>query len=499
VVPEVLDLVIRGARVLDGTGAPPIDADVGVRNGRIAAVGRVDGQGGVEVAGAGLTLAPGFIDVHTHDDVAVLETPAMPFKVLQGVTTVVVGNCGFGPVPSGSLGGTRTPGASADLDTYAAFARAIDRDPPSCNVAMLAGHGTIRAQVMGWREARDPSPDEMGRMLEVLDEALAAGAVGVSSGLAYEPGSYAGLDELVAVAARVGERGGLYASHIRDEGDGLLEAVAEAIAVGERAGVPVQISHHKVIGPANWGRVTDSLAMIDAARARGVDVMADQYPYTAGSTMLEQVVRAGGFGGPSVTGRRPFGVLRGDQVRIAAAPHDPAWEGLTLDELARRLGVSVAEAADAVVTGSGRGAFVILESMDERDVETVLRHPTTMVGSDGIAAGGRPHPRLWGTFPRVLGVFSRERGILDLATAVHRMTGMPAARFGLHDRGAIRVGAAADLVLFDGDRIIDRATYEQPAQPPDGIAGVWVNGALTAEDGGMVHHTGARCGAMLRS
>jgi len=323
-------------------------------------------------------------------------------------------------------------------------------------------------------------------------EGVEAGAVGLSTGLIYEPGRYARTDEIVALARELGKDGGLYATHMRNEADGLLDAVREAIEVGERAGVPVQISHHKASGRNNWGRVRDSLALIEAARARGADVTADQYPYTAGSTSLHAVIQNGAFRHDSPGG---LGTLSAREVLIASAPPRPAWEGQTLAALAAQWRLADEEAARRVVAETGEGCFVVVFTMDETDVRNVLAHPTTMIGSDGVPAGGKPHPRLYGCFPRVLGHYTRDERVLDLPAAIHKMTGMPAAKFRLADRGVVRPGAYADLVVFDPARIRDVATYEDPCRFPDGLRAVYVNGTAVARDGA---HTGARPGRVLR-
>jgi len=322
---------------------------------------------------------------------------------------------------------------------------------------------------------------------------VSAGAVGLSTGLIYEPGCYAKTYEVVALARELGgAAGGLYATHMRNEADGLLDAVREAIRIGEEAGLAVQISHHKASGRRNWGRVRDSLALIDEARARGIDVTADQYPYTAGSTSLAAVIQNSSFRADSPGG---LGQLEGGDVLISSAPKHPEWEGRTVATLAHNWNVDVESAAQRVLDGEGDACFVVVFTMDERDVKAVLAHPTTMIGSDGVPTGGNPHPRLYGCFARVLGRYVREEKVLDLATAIHRMTGMPAAKFTLLDRGTIRPGAFADLVVFDPARIDDVATYGEPRRSPSGIHAVFVNGSAVALDG---RHTGARPGRALR-
>jgi N-acyl-D-aspartate/D-glutamate deacylase len=490
-----VDVVIHGATVYDGTGGPARQCDVGITGDRISVVGDVTADEAVHVVDAsGLALAPGFIDVHSHDDFAVFLTPEMDFKVGQGVTTDIVGNCGLGTAPFSVaraylafFGADHREEALPEWDDYAGYLDAIAADPPSCNVGVLAAHGTLRLDAMG-NERRAPTEAELARMADTLAQALDAGCVGFSSGLIYEPGRYSDTEELVALARVMAGIGGLYATHMRNEGVGLVDAVAEAVAIGERGGVPVQISHHKASGPPAWGLVRRSLALIDEARSRGVDVTADQYPYTAGSTSLFAVVQNAeeGAAGPADW----------SQIVVASAPGNETWEGRAIDDIARELGRDAMDAAKAIVDAEGYGAVVVMHSMCDDDVRTVLTHPTTMIGSDGIPTlTGKPHPRLYGTFARVLGHYARDEGVLPLEEAVHRMTGLPATKFGLADRGVIAEGRAADLVCFDPAAIADVATYEAPRQHPTGIRAVWVNGTEVMRDG---EHTGARPGLALR-
>jgi N-acyl-D-amino-acid deacylase len=479
------DLVIRAATVFDGTGAPGVVSDVAVESDRIVAVGNEVAGGRREVPGEGLAIAPGFIDVHTHDDWALLAQPELSFKTKQGVTTVVTGNCGFGPAPVTDIAFGPTT-----FDRMRDFFARVEETAPAVNVAGLTGHGSIRAAVMGTTSARPADRAERLRMATLLADALADGVVGMSSGLAYEPGRYAGPDEIFELAALVAGAGGIYTTHMRDEADGLLHSIDEALDVGERTGIKVQISHLKANGRQNWGRAGAALARIADAQRRGIDVMADQYPYTRGSTLLEQVLSSGAFDGAS-----PFGALSGEQVLIAAAPRRPEWEGRTVAELAREQGLGDKAMAQTIVTALGRTCFVVLDTMDEDDVRLIMRHPSVIVGSDGIAAGDKPHPRLAHTFPRVLGAYARQLGVLTMAEAVHRMTGASAQRFGLVDRGEIRRGAFADLVLFDPETIVDTGTYADPLTPPVGIVEVWVNGTTVVRDGAA---SGSRPGRVLR-
>jgi N-acyl-D-aspartate/D-glutamate deacylase len=495
--PQIYDLVIRNGLVLDGSGAPGVPADVGVRGERIEAVGWIPERGGVEIDATGRAVSPGFIDVHSHDDWAVLVDPEFRCKTLQGVTTDIVGNCGAGVAPftagmMGGIGGAdpATRGL-APWDGYAGYFARVDESGPSLNIAVLCGHGTARTHVMG-REKREADATELAAMGEIVAEGMAAGCVGLSTGLIYEPGRYAATGEIVALARIAAEAGRLYASHMRDEASRLLDAVREAIHVGEAAALPVEISHHKVGGRSNWGRVRDSLRLIDEARGRGLDVTADQYPYTAGSTSLFAVVQNGFLGGAPEGG---LGRGEAADVLIASCPDHREWEGKRLDAIALELDLPGLEAARRVIDVC-RETFVIVDTMCEEDVQTVMRHPSTMIGSDGIAAGSSPHPRLWGTFPRVLGRYTRDLGVLDLPAAVHRMTGLPARKFGLTGRGAITPGSFADIVVFDPATIADVGTYDDPARPPVGIYAVVVNGSIVARDGA---HTGARPGRALRA
>ncbi len=488
------DLVIRNGSIYDGSGAPPIDGDIAIRGDRIAAVGVVEGAVPREIDARGRAVAPGFIDVHSHDDFAVFLTPEMEFKTMQGVTTDVVGNCGLGASPyrvaSAMFASMRSAGPVPTWEGYPGYLDTIDRNPPSLNVAVLVGHGSIRHGAMG-NAQREPNSGEFAQMRGWLRDALEAGAVGLSTGLIYEPGRYARTEEIVALAHEMAHKGGLYASHMRNEADGLLDSVRETIRIGEEAGVPVQISHHKASGRENWGKVRDSLRLIEEARARGIDVTADQYPYTSGSTILAAVLQNGAFD----EGHGALGRVPGDKVLFASMPRHPEREGMTLKQLCAEWGLSERAAAERIIAEEGAGAVVVVEIMDEADVRTVMRHPTTMIGSDGIAAGSRPHPRLYGTFPRVLGRYARDERLMSVAEAVHRMTGMPAEKFHLAERGLVRAGYFADLVIFDPASIADLGTYENPRQYPDGVSHVFVNGAEIVADG---QHTGARPGRALR-
>ena len=482
------DLLIREAELYDGSGAPPRTADVAVEGDRIADVGSLGGEARREIDGRGLALAPGFIDAHTHDDFAALVHPDMEFKVRGGVTTCVVGNCGLGaaPFPIASFQ-ARAFHPHHELPTwegYAGYLSRLDESPPSVNIAALIGHGTVRLGAMG-NEARAPETAEFEQMRADIREGLEAGAFGLSTGLVYDPGKYSKTDELVELTRELRGSGALYATHMRDEGTGLLASLREAIEIGEAAGVPVQISHHKASGRESWGLVRESLALIEAAQARGLDVHADQYPYTAGSTVLAAVVQHTAEGQ----------AFRPEDVVIATADGHAHWEGRSIAELMTDLGLDATATCQRVLRDAPQ-ATVVMHSMDEDDVRTVMSHPSTMIGSDGLPTPeGRPHPRLYGTFARVLGHYARDLALLSLEEAVHKMTGFPARKFNLRDRGRVEPGAFADLVVFDPHTVIDVGTFEEPNEYPDGFRYVLVNGEIVIENAA---HTRRRPGRALR-
>ena len=455
------DLVVDGASLVDGTGAPARVADVAVAGDRIAAVGSAGSLAGAPAArrvpGAGLTLAPGFIDAHTHDDRALVDTPDLVNKVSQGVTSVVSGNCGVSlapfagrdPVPPMNLlGGSEW----YRFETFGAWLDAVREARPAVNVAPLVGHTTLRVRALDSLDRAATGP-ELERMGAWLEEALDAGCIGMSTGLAYPPAQAAPPREVTALARRVAARGGLYTTHMRDERAGVVDSVEETLALGREAGLPVVISHHKCAGRDAWGLSERTLARIaEARRSQRVDL--DVYPYTASSTVLIA-----------------DWVPDAERVMITWSEPHPECIGRDLDAIAEQWGCSLEEAAARL-----QPAGAVYHQMDERDLQRILAFEDTMVGSDGLPHDVHPHPRLWGTFPRVLGRYAREQGVLALEEAVRRMSSVPARVFGLEDRGTIATGAYADLALFDAGSIADAADFETPARPSEGVREVWVNG-----------------------
>lgn len=481
------DFTIRNATVIDGSGSPGFAADVTIEGDRIARVGE-GSSAAIEVDGTGMVLAPGFVDTHSHDDGAFIRYPGMEFKLAQGVTTDVSGNCGFSSIPN-EPGRRYMPGDIVgmesdwtDLDGY--FAKCATQKPAINNI-MLVGHNRIRAHVVGL-EKRAPTPDELREMRALVRQAMEQGACGFSTGLIYEPGRYSETDEVAELASECGPFGGIYATHMRNEGDKLLEAVDEAIHIADSAGIGLHISHHKSAGKRNWGGIPASLAKVDAANASGSDITLDVYPYTAGSGPMWQYVNLDAIDIEWAT-----------NVLIASCPDYKEWEGKTIPEIAQDGEWEIDEAVRQVLTSPrGREVICIHFIIDEPDIEANLRHPKVMVGSDGIPdLRGKPHPRLFGTMPRVLSHYVRDRKVLSLEEAIHKMTAFPAERFGLADRGQVREGLVADLVLFDPENVRDLATYKDPKLEPAGIRKVFVSGQLAYDEG---THTGAGAGKMLR-
>lgn len=474
------DLIIRDAAIFDGTGAPRFTADVAVTADRIAAVGDLAAAtADREIAAGGKALAPGFIDAHTHDDRAVLCGPeCMLCKMSQGVTTVVVGNCGISLSPARMR--TRPP-PPLDLlgdeswwtfDSFGEYAQRLARDPSPVNAVALIGHMSLRVEAMQGDTQRAATGQEAAHMQRRLEEALAQGASGFSTGLYYPPNMHAPTDEVIAVAEALRAAGGLYVTHMRNEADGVLDSIEETLQIGRAVNVPVVISHHKCAMPENFGRSVVTLPRIDAA-AQTQKVDFDVYPYHAGSTVL-------------IPDR-----LRPDvPVQVTWSVPHPDQAGRMLDDIARDWNVTPSEAAERLLP-----AGAIFFQMDEADVQRIMAHRLAMIGSDGLPHDAYPHPRLWGTFPRVLGHYARGLKLFSMEEAVHKMTGHTAEVFGLVDRGVIRAGAYADLVLFDPATVRDAATFDAPTQPAEGILETWINGqsAFVLGQGA----TAARAGRLL--
>jgi amidohydrolase/N-acyl-D-amino-acid deacylase len=462
------ETLIRRVLLVDGSGAPPREADVAVAGERIARVapaGSLDPAQAAETWDAnGRALAPGFIDVHTHDDIPVVRAPEMTPKISQGVTTVVVGNCGISAAPVTLAGEPPDPmnllGRAEWFvyPTFASYVEAVRRARPAVNVAAFVGHTSLRSNHLDALD-RAATPAEIEAMRAQVKEALAGGALGLSTGLAYRNAVAAPTEEVIALAMPLADAGGLYCTHLRTEAAGILDAIEEAIAIGRRGAAPVLISHLKCAGVANQGRSPEVLGLLERTGPAS-RIGWDCYPYTASSSTLD-----------------PGQVTDAYDIVITWSDARPEMSGRLLKDIAREWQVDLQEATRRL-----QPAGAVYFCMSDADVDRFLAHPETAIGSDGLPNDAHPHPRLWGTFPRVLGHYVRERRLFSLAEAVRKMSGLSADRYGLADRGYVREGYWADLVLFDPAAIRDAATFAQPKQPADGIAGVWVNGTLTWRD-----------------
>lgn len=479
------DVLIHGGRIVDGAGAPWFTADVAIRGDKIAAIGHLREAGAtLHIDARGMVVAPGFVDIHTHARHGIFAVPTAENYIRQGVTTLMEGNDGSSPLP------------------LRAFLEDLGRTPIAVNFGMFAGQGSIRQAVLG-RENRKATPAEIEKMKELTRQAMRDGAFGLSTGLFYVPGNYTPAEEIIELAKVAGELGGMYISHMRDEAAGVLDSVRETIRIGEEGGLPAEVTHHKIIGTSNWGKSRETLRLVEEARARGVDVSIDQYPYTASATgisaLIPQWAQAGGrrallerLRDPGQRAKIKAGIVErirydrggGDpkNVVLANCGFDQSLAGKSLAQLTEERGrpgtpENAAEVAMELETRGGCQA--IYHAISEEDVERILRSPFTMVASDGeIPIFGRaaPHPRSYGTFARVLGRYVRERKVLSLEEAVRRMTSMPAARLGLLDRGLLRPGMQADIAIFDPAKVGDKATFLQPHQYAEGFRDVFVNG-----------------------
>ena len=475
-----VDILIKDAQIIDGTGRRPYRGSVAIDKGCIARVGDTSQlTGNHQINAKNKIVTPGFIDCHTHDDRVLLDDPDMTNKITQGVTTVIAGNCGISlspflpgdwkmPIPMPLLGKKN----QYCFPSFPDYIRAFNASPPALNAAFLCGHNTLRAEAMKGDINRCAEQNEIGQMLEKTRESILNGAIGLSSGLMYPAGFAAPTSEVTALAAEAGRLGGLYATHLRNEAEGLIRSVEEAAEIGRKGNLPVVLSHHKVTGRPNWGDTKHSLRKIEQLATRQT-IHLDVYPYTASATAL-----------------MPERLSIAEEILIVSSEKHPEKTGKYLREIAKEWGISKIRAAKKLLP-----AQAIYFAMDEGDVRRVLTHDLAMIGSDGIPGTKFPHPRLWGTFPRVLGYYSREVGLFPLETAVHKMTGLTAKVFGFRGRGILRRGAIADIAVFDPATVIDRADFSTPTQPSIGIDHVIVNGEIVLENG---IRTNARPGRIIK-
>ncbi len=520
------DILFEGGHVVDGSGNTWFRADVGVVGDKIEDVGDLRGaKAARRVDAKGHMVAPGFMDIHSHSDIPLLVDPRVESKVYQGITVEVVGNCGTSAAPMNKpvkayrdkYGRGGVPDDfEYDWVTMKDYLDRVDRQGVSFNVATWVGHGTVRQNVMGY-ENREPTDAELRKMRKLVDDAMKDGAYGMSTGLIYPPSVYGKTPEIIELAKVSAKHGGLYASHIRgEEKESLLDAVREAIEIGEKAELPVQIAHFKASGKKAWGMVKQSLALVEEARARGIDVAYDQYPYVASSTGLAALIPHWGHeGGPEKMMER----LRDpeqrkrmakeqrmerdwDGVLVVFAKNNPQYNGKTIAEIAKEQGKKPHDAVCDLLLAENTVVPSVMFGMNEEDVKYVMKSPIGMVGSDGSAISprgilgiGRPHPLFYGTFPRVLGLYAREEKVISMEEAVRKMTSAPAQRLGLKNRGLLREGYKADVVVFDPATVKDEATFTDPHRFPTGIPYVVCNGVFTIDKG---KHTGKLPGRVLR-
>lgn len=516
-----MDLILRNGSVIDGSGAAGIRADVGVTGGKISAIGDLsEATATREVDATGQVVAPGFIDIHTHADVALLARPTHEPKVMQGVTTEVFSNCGLGFAPISEAGLAIQKeyllglfGDDTGIDwNWRTVRQFLDlfRGRIATNAAYLVPHGAVRVSAMGMAD-RAASSDELRTMTDLVREGMDEGAWGLSTGLWYSPMSYAAPEENVAICRAVAERGGFFSIHMREYGDTILDALTESYDISRESGAPLQVSHLQIGGVRNWGRAGEVLAHIDAARTSGVDVTYDSYPYTAGSTLIQAMLPTWAtVGGPSKLLERLTDEEHRPKIVEAMNSADRDWtrhvlcgvrcsrykpyEGETFAKIAEAEGISIGETVCRLLVEDELQACFIAHLGDESDLRQILKHPAQMIGSDGLHLPGKTHPRLFGAFPRLIARYVREQGLLTLEDAIWKMTGFPAQRMGFRDRGLVREGLAADLVVFDPATIRDTATFDDPCRFPEGISHVLVNGKAVVEGG---KHTGALPGEVL--
>jgi len=531
----MFDVIIKNGHIVDGAANPWFKADIGITEEKIAEIGRLDKERAARVIDAkGLVVSPGFLDMHSHSDLVLLINPKAESKIRQGITTEVIGNCGGSAAPLNDFLKTEmrktTPlleEAKLELNwsTMREYLNRLDKQGAALNVAPLVGHENIRALVIGF-DNRAPTDAELKKMKNILGRAMEDGAFGMSTGLIYPPGCYAKTDELMELSRMVAKHGGIYTSHIRGEGEELISSVKETIKIGEKAGLPVEISHHKAGGKANWGKVKRTLKMMNDARARGVDVTCDVYPYTAASFGLSAMLPPWSYEGglPEFLKRlkdtetrkkfrkemlngapgwsSPLKAAGWDATLISRSRLHKDYEGKTIAEIVKSKKVDPFDFTFDLLIEENMSVSVVRFAMCEEDVRKVLKYPEAMIGTDasavtpyGVLGKGKPHPRSYGTFSRVLGKYVREEKVLRLEDAVRKMTSLPAQKLGLRNRGLIAEGMQADITIFNAERVTDKATYSEPHQYPEGIEYVLVNGKIVISKG---KHTEVLAGKALR-
>jgi N-acyl-D-amino-acid deacylase len=531
---EDYDLVIRNARIIDGSGNPWFRGDVAIKKDRVARVGRVEGRGKREIDAHGRLVTPGFIDMHSHSDLAVLREGEAQGKIRQGVTTEILGESGSAaprcpepkakPAPGAPPPPPPDPNAlKIDWTDFKGYFKRLKKNKTSVNIASFVGMGDVRSCAMG-EDDRPPTAQELEKMRALVDQAMRDGAMGLSAGLIYAPNSFAKTEEIIELAKVVARYGGMYSVHMRSEGLKIADGIAETVRIGEEAHLPVHIMHFKVSGKNSWGKIAEAIGQVNAARARGVEVTADQYPYIASSTGLTARLPDWALdGGPKKLLERLRDPQQREKMRVDTADSmarsgndwkmavvarmrtdaNKKWEGKSIAEVAATLGKPEFDTVADLLLDEGGSVSMVYFAMNEDDVKLAMQQPWVSVGSDGTAlnadpnsrlSSGKPHPRSYGTFTRVLGRYVREQNVITLENAVRKMTSLAAQQMGIQDRGLLRKDMKADVVILDENKVIDKATFENPHQYGEGIEFVIVNGKIVLEEG---RHTGERPGRVI--
>jgi len=482
----MLDYLIKNGLIVDGTNSKPKKSSVGILNKKIITDVSENSVAKEEIDAENKIVAPGFIDVHSHDDFKVISDPKVSHNILQGITTMIVGNCGFGVSPFDSA--KQQMSALYEIndlekkwENFDDYFETLNNHKMSINVGVLIGHHTIRRHALDNHNDTIPNKSQMKEMINVLTEGMEAGCLGFSTGLVYEPGRYSKTDEIIALTKNIKKYDGVYVSHMRNEAEGLIDSIIETANIGLKSDVKVEISHLKSVGKDNWGNSDKALHLIDKYHNEGLDIHVDQYPYTARSTMLKALLLNDTFNYENNIS--PMGKSTPNEVLLCSVPNENSLEGKTLEDLQALYDLPIEETVKKLLSEVSDKILVAAFGMDEGDVRNILRNKLTMIGTDGIDVGSKPHPRAWGTYPRILEEYVNNLSIIDLETAIHKMTKMPATKFGIKNRGEIKNNYFADIVIFDQNKIKDNSSFTNPKNGPSGIEYVFVNGRKSVISG----------------
>jgi N-acyl-D-aspartate/D-glutamate deacylase len=482
----MLDFLIKKISIIDGTGKKAFIGDIGIKDNKIITKNLSIYKVKEIINGENKIICPGFIDVHSHDDLSVINDKKISHNVNQGITTMIVGNCGFGVSPYKSAKIQMSSlydvdGIMKNWNSFSEYFDILDKEPASINVGALIGHHTLRRHSLDIANKTSPTNDELNRMISLVEEGMEAGCLGFSTGLVYEPGRNAKTEEIINLVKPINKYDGVYVSHMRNEAEGLFDSIKETASIGLKSKVKVEISHLKTVGKDYWGNSIKALEMIESYSAKGLDIHADQYPYTARSTMLKALLINGTF--DYKNSNSPMGKSESNEVLLCSVPGDKTLEGKTLEDIQYMYDLPTEETVKKLLSEVSDKILVAAFGMDEKDVQIIMKHPLVMIGTDGIDFGSKPHPRAWGTYPRILENYVKNNSILTLEKAINKMTQMPAEKFNIKYRGVIKEDYFADLVIFDLDKIKDNSTFANPKNPPNGFDYIFVNGKKTIEKG----------------